>query len=287
MGESGGLPLMEVVLRTTRHLRARGVTSPRLEAELIVARALDLARLDLYLQFDRPMAEEELARIRPLLAARASGRPLAQVVGEREFFGLGFAVGERALIPRPESELVVEVALGLREPPARAADLGCGTGCLGVALAVRLPALRVDLVEVDPELRGLAAGNAARHGVEGRVEVLCGSWAEPLRGRAPYDLVLANPPYVTTPEWEGLEPGVRDFEPRLALDGGPDGLTAYRQLLPQLPPVLAPGATVLLEGDPRRISEVEGMCAATFPGARLNRHRDLSGRDRVLQVTLP
>ncbi len=254
---------------------------------MLVAHALGLTRLDLYVHFDRPLEEAELARIRPLLGARASGRPLAQVIGDREFFGLSFAVGERALIPRPESELLVEIALGAGRPAERAADLGCGTGCLGITLAVRSRLVEVDLVDLDPGAVELAAANAARHGVTDRVSAFCGSWAEPLRRRGPYQLILSNPPYVTTAEWEGLERTVRDFEPRLALDGGDDGLAAYRQLLAEVGSVAAPGALLLLEGDPRRLPLVQELAEAALPGSRGTLHKDLSGRERVLELTLP
>jgi release factor glutamine methyltransferase len=281
------LTLLEVLRRSTRHLAASGSETPRLDSELILAHALQVDRIGLYIQFERPLAEEELAKIRPLLAARAQGRPLAQLLGWREFFGLDFAVNERVLIPRPESELLVELAVRLQPGAELAADLGTGSGCLGIALAANLPQLRCDLVELDPGAAAVARQNVTRHSLEERVRVLAGSWAEPLEGRGPYQLLVANPPYVTTSEWEGLERTVRDFEPRLALDGGPDGLGPYRELLPQLPGIAAPGALILLEGDPRRLSALELLAQEALSGAATARHRDLAGRERVLEIRLP
>ncbi len=286
--ESGApLSLLEVLRRSTRHLAASGSDTPRLDSELILAHALQVDRIDLYVQFERPLGELELALIRPLLAARAQGRPLSYLVGQREFFGLGFTVDARVLIPRPESELLVELALRLKPEAEAAADLGCGSGCLGISIAVNRPQLRCDLVDLDPGAAAVARQNVSRHHLESRVGVFEGRWAEALSGRGPYQLVVTNPPYVTTSEWERLQRSVRDFEPRLALDGGEDGLGPYRELLPQLPKVTAPGAMVLLEGDPRRLGGVERLARQVLPGAATRRHQDLSGRERVLEVRLP
>ena len=281
------LTLLEVLRRSTRHLAASGSETPRLDAELILAHALGVDRISLYVQFERPLAEEELALIRPLLAARAQGRPMAYLLGRREFFGLDFAVDERVLIPRPESELLVGLAIRLRPDAERAADLGCGSGCLGIAMAASLPRLRCDLVELDPGAAAVASQNVAHHNLDERVRVREGSWAEPLEGLGPYQLLVSNPPYVTTSEWERLDRTVRDFEPRRALDGGEDGLGPYRELLPQLPGVAAPGATILLEGDPRRLGSLERLAQELLGGAATLRHLDLAGRERVLEVRLP
>ena len=281
------LTLLEVLRRSTRHLAASGSDTPRLDSELILAHALQVDRIGLYVQFERPLSEEELARIRPLLAARAQGRPLAQLLGRREFFGLDFAVDDRVLIPRPESELLVELAVRLQPGAELAADLGTGSGCLGIALAANLPQLRCDLVELDPGAAAVARLNVTRHGLDERVRVLVGSWAKPLERGGPYQLVVSNPPYVTTSEWDGLERTVRDFEPRLALDGGPDGLGPYRELLPQLPGIAASGALILLEGDPRRLAALETLAREVLGAVATARHLDLAGRERVLEVRLP
>ncbi|MHB1941052.1 MAG: peptide chain release factor N(5)-glutamine methyltransferase [Candidatus Dormibacteria bacterium] len=281
------LTLLEVLRRSTRHLAASGSETPRLDSELILAHALRVDRISLYVQFERPLGEEELALIRPLLAARAQGRPLAYLLGRREFFGLDFVVDERVLIPRPESELLVELAIRLRPDAERAADLGSGSGCLGIALAANLPRLRCDLVELDPGAAAVARQNIARHNLGERVSIREGSWAEPLDGLGPYQLLVSNPPYVSTSEWGRLDRTVRDFEPRRALDGGEDGLRSYRELLPQLSGVAAPGATILLEGDPRRLGPLERLAQELLRGVTTARHLDLAGRERVLEVRLP
>lgn len=274
--------------RTTDHLRRHGSPTPRLDAELLLAQALDLGRIDLYLQFERPLLEAELARLRPLLAERARGRPVSLILGRKEFYGLTFEVTPATLIPRPESELLVELGLDeLSGEPGRVADLGCGSGCLGLALAHGDPLIEVDLVDIEPAALEVARRNAVQLGVSDRVHLLQGSWVEPLTGRGPYRLVVANPPYLTTAEWQQLEPGVRDYEPRAALDGGRDGLDAYRTLLPGVAGITAPGALLLLEGDFRRLSEVAGLAKRIWPSGEARIHRDLTGRDRALSVRLP
>ncbi|MGH7610529.1 MAG: peptide chain release factor N(5)-glutamine methyltransferase, partial [Candidatus Dormibacteria bacterium] len=238
------------------------------------------------IQFERPLSEAELERTRAMLRRRSRGEPVAYVLGRREFFGLSFAVRPGVLIPRPESEMLVDLAIA-DSTPARVADLGCGSGCLGIAVAARVLSARVDLVDVSPAAVEVAVENVATLGLDGRVEAFCGSWAQPLLHRGPYDVVLANPPYVTRRELGELAATVRDHEPALALDGGEDGLAAYRDLLPQLPALLAPKARVLLEGDPRRMDALELLCLATLPGVEARRHLDLSERERVLELRLP
>ena len=215
--------------------------------------------------------------------------PVAYLTGEREFFGLRFSVREGVLIPRPESELVVELALARQAAGERAivgADLGTGSGCLGIAIAVRAASARIDAVDISQTAVQVAGSNAAQLGVSDRVTVIRGSWGQPLEGRGPYSLIVSNPPYVTSAELMTLEPGVRDFEPKLALDAGRDGLVPYRELLLELPKLAAADATVLLEVDPRRSGAVAKLASESWPSAALKLHRDLSGRERVLEVTL-
>ncbi len=277
----------EALRSTTRFLAASGSSSPRLDAELLLGRALGVERLQLYLQFERPLSVTERDRSRDLIRRRGHGEPVAYILGSKEFCGLSFKVDRSVLIPRPESEFLVELArqrLAQGDGSGRVADLGCGSGCLGISLAVGCIGAEVDLVDTSAAAAGLARENAAAHGVQGRVAVLEGDWVEPLAGRGPYRLVMSNPPYVTTAELEDLPPSVRDFEPRLALDGGADGLEAYRRLLPGLALITHPSSTVLLEGDPGRLPRVAEMCQEWWPEARVHEHQDLTARLRVLEV---
>ena len=206
-------------------------------------------------------------------------------MGEREFYGRAFTVTPAVLVPRPETELLVERVLDWgrgRSPGARIADAGTGSGCIAVSVAVGLPDAAVVASDVSPAAAEVATGNAARHGVADRVEVVVGAWAEPLRERAPFDALVSNPPYVTTAEMASLPRDVRDFEPALALDGGQDGLDAYRALVAEVVTLVRPQGLVALEVDPRRAAAV----AAMLPGG-VSLHRDLAGRERVVEALLP
>ena len=285
---AGAHSLIRVVQGSAAYLGGHGIPNPRLEAELIVSHCLQLSRLELYLQFDRPLQEDELGAMRAALRQRAQGTPLAHITGRREFFGLDFEVGPAVLIPRPETELLVELALRATAPeqPLRVADLGCGSGCVGISIAHRRPRALVDLVDLSTEAVVIAKGNVSRHDLQERVEAVVGNWAEPLTGRGPYDLVVSNPPYVTESEWAALDRGVREHEPRSALLGGGDGLLCYRELMPQAARLLRAGGVLLLECDHRRVAGVEGISRSTWPSASIEIHRDLSGRERVLEVRL-
>ncbi|MFZ0168874.1 MAG: peptide chain release factor N(5)-glutamine methyltransferase [Candidatus Dormiibacterota bacterium] len=283
------MTLLEILRASTDYLARSRIDSARLEAEVLLAHVLGLERLDLYLQFERPLTEPELESLRSLLRRRVLGTPLAYLTGEREFFGLRFSVSDGVLIPRPESELVVELALArlaAKEGALVGADLGTGSGCLGIAIAVKAPAASIDAVDISEAAVEVARSNAAHLGVSSRVTVIQGSWGQPLEGRGLYNLIVSNPPYVTRAELMALEPEVRDFEPRLALDAGPDGLAPYRELLVGLPKLAAPDATILLEVDPKRSDAVAKLASDTWAAAEPKLHHDLSGRERVLEVTL-
>lgn len=286
--------LLDVVRLSTRHLEGRGCDTPRLDAELLAAHALGLRRLDLYLQHDRPLDDADLAPIRALLRRRAAGEPVAYLVGAREFYGRRFEVTPDVLIPRPETELVVERALGWARSRAgaageglRIADLGTGSGCIAVTLALELPGAEVVAVDLAPKALAVAGENARRLGAGERVRLVEGSWLEPLGDRPGLDLVVANPPYVAEPEVAGLMSEVRDHEPRLALVAGPDGMDAYAAIATGLAAALAPGGAVVVEVDPRRAAAVAGLLAACLEGATVTTSRDLAGHDRTVEAILP
>ncbi|MDQ6847968.1 MAG: peptide chain release factor N(5)-glutamine methyltransferase, partial [Candidatus Dormibacteraeota bacterium] len=264
--------LMEVVRLSTGYLESRGSSSPRLDAELLAATALRIRRLDLYLQFDRPLEEAQLSTIRELVRRRGDGEPVAHITGEREFHGRAFAVSPDVLIPRPETETLVELALLRARGQAhdgdglRIADVGTGSGCVAITLAAELPGAGVTATDVSDAALAVAAANLRRHGLTERVELLRGSWCDPLQGRA-FDIVVSNPPYVPTAELDGLARDVRDHEPALALDGGGDGLEAYRALLPSMATVLAAGAWAAVEIDIRAAAAVEALGREALGGS--------------------
>ena len=229
------IPLVDVLKRSEAFLRGKGVPSPRLEAERLLGHALGLDRVKLYLNFDRPLDEAELEQIRALIARRGRREPLGWILGEVGFWTLDLAVHKGVLVPRPDTETLVRVALELlpTEGPCYIADLGCGTGAIGLAILSERPEAMLYAVDLSPEALANTRENIARLGFEKRVGLLQGSWLDPIPAHRRIDLVLSNPPYITTAVLETLEPEVQAHEPRLALDGGPDGLAPYRALLPQ------------------------------------------------------
>jgi release factor glutamine methyltransferase len=279
--------LMEVVRLSTGYLEGHGSTSPRLDAELLAATALRISRIDVYLQFDRPLEEAQLAAIRELVRRRGDGEPVAHITGEREFHSRPFMVSAAVLIPRPETETLVGLALTRARAVAaagegvRIADIGTGSGCVAVTLAAELPGATIAATDISEAALQVAAANARRHGVSGRVELLYGVWAAPLKGRT-FDVVIANPPYIPTAEMAGLARDVREREPAIALDGGADGLDAYRALLPSVAGVLGPGGWAAVEIDVRAAAAVERIGREALGEVVVASHNDLSGRPRVV-----
>jgi release factor glutamine methyltransferase len=278
---------MEVVRLSAGYLESHGSSSPRLDAELLAATALKISRMEVYLQFDRPLEEAQLGAIRELVRRRGDGEPVAHITGEREFYSRPFAVSAAVLIPRPETETLVELALRRARALAtggagvRIADVGTGSGCVAVTLAAELLAATVAATDVSDAAIEVAAANVARHGVGDRVELLRGPWGDPLAGRL-FDIVVANPPYIPTAELAGLSREVRDREPVIALDGGADGLDAYRALLPSLAGVLGPGGWLAVEIDIRGATAVERIGRDALGEVISAVHHDLTGRPRVV-----
>jgi release factor glutamine methyltransferase len=277
---------MEVVRLSTGYLESHGSGSPRLDAELLAATALRIRRLDIYLQFDRPLDEDQLTAIRELVRRRGDGEPVAHITGEREFHGRPFTVSPDVLIPRPETETLVTLALERAGDGdgagVRIADIGTGSGCIAITLAVERPAATVVATDSSEAALAVAAANLERHQLTDRVELLAGSWCEPLRGRE-FDIVVANPPYVPTADIAGLARDVRDHEPAAALDGGADGLDAYRALLPSIATVLAPDGWAAVEIDISAAAAVEALGREAFgAGTRAVLYNDLTGRPRVV-----
>ena len=243
------MTVLEVIQRSSDFLAKKGVDSPRLHIELLLAHVLKLPRLRLYLNFERPLAEPELAVLRELVKRRANREPLQHILGHTSFCGLEFGVSPHALIPRPETELLAEHAAKFLAtlPAPTALDFGTGTGCLAVTLAVQCPAASLHALDISEAALALARLNAARHQVETRIAFHHGDGFAALPGTARFDLIVSNPPYIATAEIETLQPEVRDFDPRLALDGGADGLDFYHRLAADTAAFLAPGGKVMLE----------------------------------------
>ncbi|MGB4600000.1 MAG: peptide chain release factor N(5)-glutamine methyltransferase [Trichlorobacter sp.] len=235
---------LKVLTWTTGYLADKGVENARREAEWLLCEATGLDRVGLYLNFDKPLSDDELSGYRALVARRGKREPLQHILGSQEFDGLSFEVSPAVLIPRHDTETLLEQAV-LCVPQARyILDIGTGSGCIAIALAKRLPEAMTTAVDLSSEALVVAQHNADAHGAV--IEFLPGSFFEPVAGRR-FDLIVSNPPYITRADLATLQPEVRDFEPRLALDGGLDGLDAYRAITAQAPAHLQPGGWLLLE----------------------------------------
>jgi len=227
--------LVEVLLKTETFLRDRGIDTPRLDAELILADVLNIKRLQIYLEHDRPMAEDELARVRPLVARRGKREPLAWIIGSAGFHAIDLAIQPGVLVPRPDTETLVEAALEWIDAdadPIYVADVGCGSGAVGLSIATARPASRIYATDVSPEAIATTKANVAALGLTDRVAVLTGDLLSPIPPQRPVHWVLSNPPYIPSGDIDALMPEVSRHEPRLALDGGRDGLDFYRRLVP-------------------------------------------------------
>jgi release factor glutamine methyltransferase len=268
-----------------RTLGNEGVESPRLDAELLLSHVLGASRATILAWPERRLTPKELTAYRNLVARRAEREPLAYILGQREFFGLDFDIDPRVLIPRPETELLVEHALSraraLAAPP-HIADVGAGSGAIAVALAVHLPGATVYALDGSAGALEVASANAHRHRVGDRVCCLQGNLLEPLRG--PVDLITANLPYVTTAEWEDLPPEIQEYEPRSALDGGPDGLALIGRLLATAGPCLHPDGAILLEIGAGQGVAATALARGSFPSSAVTLHQDYAGLDRLVVV---
>jgi release factor glutamine methyltransferase len=272
--------ILEVLRWTTGRFAERGLLNPRLEAELLAAHALGATRMQLYTEFDRPLGAGELAALRELVRRRQGGEPVAYLTGRREFWSLDLRVDGRVLIPRPDTETVVEVALELlpAEAAARVADVGTGSGAIALALKRERPRAEIVATDVSPDALAVARDNAARLGLE--VAFLEGDLLDPLAGAGPFDLVTANLPYVKSGDIDALAPEVRS-EPRRALDGGSDGLGLLRRLVDGVAARLGPAGAVVLEVG---AGQAEAIAARLRDAgfAEPQTRRDLGGVDRVV-----
>ena len=272
--------VLEVIRWTVARFTERALATPRLDAELLVAHALGLPRVQLYVQFDRPLVPDELAAIRALIKRRQGGESVAYLVGKKEFWGLDFTVDARVLVPRPDTETLIEEA---RERLAggesvRLADVGTGSGAIALTLAKLFPQAAVFASDLSTGALEVARANAERLGLA--VTFAEGDLAAPLAADAPFSLIAANLPYIASSEMATLPPEVKS-EPALALDGGPDGLALVRRLVADAPALLAAGGALVLEiGAGQAGATAELLRAAGLTDVRTR--RDLGGVERVV-----
>lgn len=274
--------VLEILKKTTDFFTAKGVESARLNAETLIGHALGLTRMQLYLQFERPLSEAELEKIRPLVRRRGQREPLQYIIGDTVFHGLKLKVDRRALIPRPETERLVEIACGAcATPPARALDLGTGSGAIALAIASIFPTAAVTAVDSSDSALELARENAVAAGFAERVAFLHSDWFGQVPATARFELIVANPPYLSADETAQTTPEVRGFEPVTALTSGENGLADLRAIMPAALEFLTPGGLLALEtgitqhGELVKLAHMKGF-------ARVESKPDLAGRDRFV-----
>ena len=256
--------------------------TPRLDAEVLLAHTLGWSRARVLSRLQETISDEMLQQFRTLILRRAAREPVAYLVGRKEFYGLEFVVDRRVLVPRPETETLVDAALEWakqRPGPLVIADIGTGSGCIAVALAVHLPQAHIYAIDLSSDALAVARQNVIRHHVDASVTLLTGDLLAPLP--QPVDLLVSNPPYTVLDE---VDPGVRMHEPHLALDGGSDGLAVYRRLFAAAPSALRPGGALMLEIGATQARAVVDLARRAFPSAAVYVQRDLAGRDRVVAV---
>lgn len=243
------LTLIDYVRLSTEFLERRGIESARLDAEVLLGHVLQRDRVYLYVHFDQPLEPDEVDAYRDLIVQRGRRVPVAYLTGEKEFYSRTFTVAPGVLIPRPDTEILVEHVVSWAQAkgqaPLEIVDIGTGSGAIAVTLALELPEATVWATDVSDQALGIASQNVKQLGVEDRVRLLRGPWFEPLRGRQ-VDVVVSNPPYIPSGEIGQLAPEIH-HEPRLALDGGADGLTAYRVLVPRALAVVREGGILAVE----------------------------------------
>jgi release factor glutamine methyltransferase len=271
---------------TARFLAEKGFESPRLDAEVLLAHAQNCRRIDLYTRYGELAEEDVRERFRGLVRRRLEGCPVAYLVGRKEFFALEFAVSPAVMIPRPESEFVVMECLRLAKdmPQPRVVDIGTGSGNIAVAVAQQHAGAQVSAVDISPEALALCLQNASRHRVAERMGFLSGDLFEPIPAGERFDFVLSNPPYIRHDDIAKLAVGVRDYEPHLALDGGPSGYAVFDRLVDEARDRLAAGGYLIVEiGSPqeewarKRIEQFSGYVLAPTI-------HDYSGHPRILQA---
>jgi release factor glutamine methyltransferase len=273
------MDLAHLLHSATERLRSAS-TTPRLDAELIVGHVLGWSRTRVLAERGHVPTPEQLAGIEELIARRATGEPVAYLVGSKAFYNLEYFVDRRVLVPRPETELLVEHTLAVarkRAGPLTIADIGTGSGAIAIALAAHLPQAHLFAVDLSTDALAVAARNVQQHGLTERITLLHGDLLAPLPG--PVDLIVSNPPYTVLAE---VQPNVLQHEPWLALEGGPDGTAIYRRLLSQAPQYLRPGGAILLEIGAWQGPTVAELVREAFPEASVRVERDLAGLDRVV-----
>jgi release factor glutamine methyltransferase len=292
MAEENPLSIREALLWGARVLCQAGIENSRLDAEVLLRYLLDMEKEQLCLNTEAPIDAGQKAGFRELLLRRAQREPVAYITGRKEFWSLDFVVTPAVLIPRPETELLVEVALQYVEQPARRSsvrvlDLGTGSGAISVCLAKEKPTAEIFAVDISPVALDVALINARRHGVAGQIRFLAGDLFAPIKPlREIFNVIVSNPPYVRTGELSTLAPEITQWEPMTALDGGADGVDTYRRIIGAAHEYLSPGGAIVLEIGADMRPAVAELFACSGGYGRASVYRDYAGKDRVIAARL-
>lgn len=282
--------IKELLKVSTEYLKKKDIDSPRLSAEILLAHQLNTSRVELYLNFDQPLDDGEVAGYRQLIRRRADREPIQYITGRQEFWSLDFMVGPQVMIPRPESEILVEQVISLckeeRLPENLSPsilDLGTGCGALAVALARELEASSIWATDISREGLELAKSNAKKHGVQEKIEFRLGDLWQPFMGQElKFDVIVSNPPYIAPETIDSLSSEVREYEPRLAFDGREEGMFFIRKIITEGPEFLKPGGWILVEMDPEQTSKALNLVEKSNNYENKDRIKDYSQKYRVL-----
>ena len=276
---------------TSEYLTNKSVDSPRLSAELLLSHALGLKRIELYAQFDKQVPQQQLDMLHDLVKRAGLHEPVAYLTGKTEFYSLELEITGDCLIPRPETELLVQRAiefLRTRSGIQYICDLCTGSGCIAVAIAKNVPDARVTATDISAAALAVAARNVEKHRLKEHIRLLCGDLFEPLIKQLDvnqFDLVVCNPPYVSTAEYENLDKNVKDYEPESALLAGEDGMDIYRRIIEKVEDVLKPGAVLMLEIGYAQGTAVREMLEESRSFAQIKIEKDHHDNDRIVSAT--
>jgi release factor glutamine methyltransferase len=282
--------ILKLLKWTTAHFTSHHIEHPRAAAEILLAHALGVGRVDLYIQYDRPVEAHELETFKKFIQRRVQREPVAYIVGNKEFWSMDLKVTTDVLIPRPETETLVEAAITVVPPgpdaaPVKIMDLGTGSGAIVLAMASERPAQSFFAVDRSEKAIAVAQDNARMHGLDKALTFLQGNWFDPVHDLGRYfDVIVSNPPYISSHEFDVLPPEITQYEPRDALDGGPDGLEAIRHIIKQAPEHMVPGGWLIFEIGHDQWAAVQELITYSGTYSDWAVIKDYGGYDRVVMT---
>ena len=282
--------IKELLAVTAEYLKSKDIDSSRLAAEVLLAHALHMDRISLYMNFDKPLSESEVSRYRSLVRRRVQREPIQYIVGIQEFWSLEFIVDQRVLIPRPETELLVEHTIKLaheyhsqHEGDLYVLDLGTGSGAIAVALATELSAARIWATDISHEALQVAKVNAKNHGVLDKINFVQGDLWKAIEDQSiKFHIIVSNPPYVASSEYKNLALEVKDYEPKIALEAGPDGMVFLEKIINHAHEYMRPHGWLLLEMAPWQIEAAMDMINESQNYGKVKAKKDYSGKERIV-----